>query len=962
MSDVYSLDEESPILENFVNNTIAQQTQTTSRSPRTELLSPVSPSARAGEIGHTRSGQRGPSDGFRRQREEAYAHVSHKQVLHFLVNKEYEASKLRKNLNKVVDRLETEARRAADAERVAEEALTQLRRINDGKIDAERLLAKVSEELRLWKFQFNHAQSELSRALEVVKLVEFQRDDAEQAASSARSTARQLHELRMVSDAMEEGKKLGYEAGFRRAQQEFAMMHGTTTGEVLRDLRLDDSYPTSPPENAQTIQRSQESTQSIRDLNTSPVAVRSPQQFRIPQDPIPGGNPPLSMPEAIVMPHPDTAPPRRPLETEPARQPPPSPQLSVYPIEIPSASALNVQPLNRRSQQSRPTSQAPPPPAPTANPPSQPRLSAQIAEQLQHSAEENAPQPQPRPSSRQRQRPPTTENEDRRPTSRTSIRPGSTSMQEAVPPLRALTPEQPQYELPPDNYIPSITEGGGITLPPPFQLSQPLLSAMSPKAPPAEPHRTQSWYNSREQEQPMPQGQNQQGQTQSWYQPKRPRSNAGSTTGRSAAGGSVSGRSAAQAQHGRQASLDSRLSVTGKGQKYAGGDSYSAAGLGAISEVDTRSMRSGKSHRSRSMLDHYGAPLESMSRESMLVADQPPPLPAKDARHQNQMIADELRYSDPDLAESWRREAARADPGPSMSRPPRNVRVPGHLTMPTPLSPPRASVPLNSNQMRARSMSGSTGKSGITQPLAAAAGDLGRGPSLRRVAPRRPPSPSEVGTPQFGTITVQPPSQPSSTHTPMVDAPYQPIDQYLSPNYQPHPLPVPGFVPQSVTVPAQITMPVNPGASPFKAKVTAGPDGSSIIEFPEYPGDDVVLANVPKALGGRRSRAGSVSSLNAGWERSPSRHNRSSDAAALPVNVRAVGPMLTAGPPLSHKASNASLSSNGSYARFDRNSYVDPAFWGTESVPVPAPMPVAPLAPRSRKSSNNSGSALSYIG
>ncbi|KAK7012808.1 hypothetical protein R3P38DRAFT_3279290 [Favolaschia claudopus] len=904
MSEVYSLDEESPVLRNFVNNTIAQQTQTTSRSPRTELLSPVSPSARAGEIGHTRSGQRGPSDGFRRQREEAYAHVSHKQVLHFLVNKEYEASKLRKNLNKVVDRLETEARRAADAERVAEEALTQLRRINDGKIDAERLLAKVSEELRLWKFQFNHAQSELSRALEVVKLVEFQRDDAEQAASSARSTARQLHELRMVSDAMEEGKKLGYEAGFRRAQQEFAMMHGTTTGEVLRDLRLDDSYSTSPPENAQTIQRPQESTQSIRDLNTSPVAVRSPQQFRIPHDPIPGGNPPLSMPEAIVMPHPDTAPPRRPLETEPVRQPPPpSPQLSLFPIEIPSASALNVQPLNRRSQQSRPTSQAPPPSAPAVNPPSQGRLSAQIAEQLQHSAEENVPQPQPRPSSRQRQRPPTTENEDRRPTSRASVRPRSTSMQEAVPPLRALTPEQPQYELPPDNYIPSITEGGGITLPPPFQLSQPLLSAMSPKAPPAEPHRTQSWYNNREQEQPMPQGQNQQGQTQSWYQPKRPRSNAGSTTGRSAAGGSVSGRSTAQARHARQASLDSRLSAAGgKGQKYAGGDPYSAAGLGAISEVDTRSMRSGKSHRSRSMLNHYGAPLESMSRDSLLEADQPPPLPAKDARHQNQMIADELRYSDPDLAESWRREGARAD--------------------------------------------------------STAAECAGSGAP----APRRPPSPSEVGTPQFGTITVQPPSQPSSTHTPMVDAPYQPIDQYLSPNYQPHPLPVPGFIPQSVTVPAQITMPVNAGASPFKAKVTTGPDGSSIIEFPEYPGDDVVLANVPKALGGRRSRAGSVSSLNAGRERSPSRHYRSSDAAALPVNVSAVGTMLTAGPPLSHKASNASLSSNGSYARFDRNSYVDPAFWGTDSVPVPAPIPVAPLAPRSRKSSNNSGSALSYIG
>jgi hypothetical protein len=36
----------------------------------------------------------------------------------------------------------------------------------------------------------------------------------------------------------------------------------------------------------------------------------------------------------------------------------------------------------------------------------------------------------------------------------------------------------------------------------------------------------------------------------------------------------------------------------------------------------------------------------------------PPPLPAKDARHQKQVIADELRYSNPNVADNWRREAS----------------------------------------------------------------------------------------------------------------------------------------------------------------------------------------------------------------------------------------------------------------------------------------------------------------
>ncbi|KAJ6456095.1 hypothetical protein C8R45DRAFT_845204, partial [Mycena sanguinolenta] len=199
----------SPVLQNFVNETLARQTQTP--SPRTELLSPTSPRAElSAEIGPRRS-PRGPSDRYRRQREEAYANASSRQLVTFLIEKEYEAHRLRKALHRTFDRFESEARRVAEAERVTQEALSQLRSVNEQKNIAERSLTKATEELGLWKFQFDHAQAELARAQEVVRLVERQRDDAEGAASKARATARQLNELRLVTEASEEGWRLGYQ-------------------------------------------------------------------------------------------------------------------------------------------------------------------------------------------------------------------------------------------------------------------------------------------------------------------------------------------------------------------------------------------------------------------------------------------------------------------------------------------------------------------------------------------------------------------------------------------------------------------------------------------------------------------------------------------------------------------------------------------------------------------------------
>ncbi|KAJ7918658.1 hypothetical protein B0H13DRAFT_1568622, partial [Mycena leptocephala] len=136
-----------------------------------------------------------------------------KDLLSLLIEKEYESSKLRKALHRAFDRFEAEAMRVAEAEHVTRETLNQFRAATESRIAAERALGKTNEELRLWKFQFDHAQGEVARAQEVVRLVERQREDAERAATKARTAARQLSEQRLVSDALEEGRKLGFQAG-----------------------------------------------------------------------------------------------------------------------------------------------------------------------------------------------------------------------------------------------------------------------------------------------------------------------------------------------------------------------------------------------------------------------------------------------------------------------------------------------------------------------------------------------------------------------------------------------------------------------------------------------------------------------------------------------------------------------------------------------------------------------------
>ncbi|KAJ7020603.1 hypothetical protein C8F04DRAFT_290722 [Mycena alexandri] len=274
--------------------------------------------------------------------------------------------------------------------------------------------------------------------------------------------------------------------------------------------------------------------------------------------------------------------------------------------------------------------------------------------------------------------------------------------------------------------------------------------------------------------------------------------------------------------------------------------------------------------------------------------------------------------------------------------------------------------------MRARTMSGSTGKSGRSQPLHAV--DLVSRPSLRRVKERRPVSPSDVGSPYFVAINIDP-SQ-SSSQIPLSRTVPQ-MDQYLSPNFQTQPLPVQtqglgpvqpglpsGFVSQSVTVDAKITLPVTMKgktiSTPFL--VTGGyaeqqqrpPSGMSDYRASAFGGSNTSLnrARANSANGPERPLSAlSMSNVS----RKSGKTATAADYAGQTTLAPGSGP---GGHSLSHQASNTSLrSTNSAYGRFDAATYQDPAFFAADTSAVPVP------APRSRKVSGSSHhSGLSYIG
>ncbi|KAF9235211.1 hypothetical protein BU15DRAFT_51588, partial [Melanogaster broomeanus] len=140
-----------------------------------------------------------------------------------------ESKQTRKVLYTAFDRLERETKRADAAESRIEEMIQRVTAINDGRLAAQQEAVRANEELRLYKLQLENAQKEILRAQDVLKAIEYQRDEAEAAGAAARTEARRLTEARLVQLAREEGRRLGFEEGIRRGRR-MGYQEGHSTG------------------------------------------------------------------------------------------------------------------------------------------------------------------------------------------------------------------------------------------------------------------------------------------------------------------------------------------------------------------------------------------------------------------------------------------------------------------------------------------------------------------------------------------------------------------------------------------------------------------------------------------------------------------------------------------------------------------------------------------------------------
>ena len=114
------------------------------------------------------------------------------------------------------DKYQNEIRRATEAEGRALEAAQRYRVLNDAKVRAEAESGRLREELRMYELQLENAQSKIHQVQSILEEVERRPDDAE---ASAARTARKLNEAMLVEQAMEEGRRLGFEEGIRRGKE-----------------------------------------------------------------------------------------------------------------------------------------------------------------------------------------------------------------------------------------------------------------------------------------------------------------------------------------------------------------------------------------------------------------------------------------------------------------------------------------------------------------------------------------------------------------------------------------------------------------------------------------------------------------------------------------------------------------------------------------------------------------------
>ena len=308
-------------------------------SPRSELLSPSTDRDRA----HRSSKRRHKKHRSSRSHNDhsMTSDASQRELLRIVLDQEAEADNLKAALRTTLERLNEESRKAAEYEKGHQEASDKLREISESKAAAEQAATRAAQQLRVYEFQLHNAQKEIQSAHDTQKVLEKQKEEAEELAARARARARKLLQKQMVFQAKEEGRRMGFEAGVRQAQDELTI--STTARRALapsdppshsssrrKDRRRRSEEPTPPPESP---------AEDVEEDSGSPIAeqtVFSEGDSSTLRTPI--------FPRAPLFPvhH----------EEQPEAQPNPShtPNIQVYSLDIPPPDQIQSHPSQRPSR------------------------------------------------------------------------------------------------------------------------------------------------------------------------------------------------------------------------------------------------------------------------------------------------------------------------------------------------------------------------------------------------------------------------------------------------------------------------------------------------------------------------------------------------------------------------------------------------------------------------------------
>jgi hypothetical protein len=203
-------------------------------------------------------------------------------------------------------------------------------------------------------------------------MVQTQRDEAEMSATRAREKAHRLYQERIVAAAREEGRKYGFEAGFKRAHEEHniagrqANQRRNHKSSRIRTERNEQVYP--PVEDAHVVQQLNGNREVVHDNGNllSPISSRiplrglaetnSPEVIRVDQPPLapsPAQRPPLE----VHPPSPLPAEPAlivQPTPTVPPTYSPSIPPVQIYTVDIPPTAEIE-QRFGRNELMRKPT-------------------------------------------------------------------------------------------------------------------------------------------------------------------------------------------------------------------------------------------------------------------------------------------------------------------------------------------------------------------------------------------------------------------------------------------------------------------------------------------------------------------------------------------------------------------------------------------------------------------------------